>query len=515
MAKPKRASAGKRKSKQRSTVKAAPRVKVGGLRARQLSQSEAARIGGLNTLSGVWGAPPPGLRTSSFRPDIGGLPTNVYTPDRPFREANVGVVGLPPAANNRISSFTPDIGGLPADVYSPAETAVAQAAARPVRPSVPPTNAAMASPDVRMGPTFGLPGLSDYERSRLAQADARISPAQRQAIRDAKIGSVSLPAAEKNARLDIGGIRAPTQPNKQTERLQPTTVGGPPAEVAAAQPDRLAGTSVPGIRTDVQTASTAPATISKPTATGAMVDARHPAMPAAADPTMANVDSTFDDRYDVAANAPNVAVAADDAVDAANTDIAPDVETSPAITPDATDDLGTYPDAPPEIEATPNRDLGIKVAKSTLGGLLGGGIPGAVLGGATGLVQGLLSRQPGFDAVVPDSMRTSTGTGLRGIGAAMAGPKGAQGFSLSNPGMSYTSLGPSGQGLRRSDRFGWTEVVGPSGEVRGIRYDNPDKKGLLGKVSNYFDSRYGGQRSMSSISPGAARAIGAGRGGLY
>jgi hypothetical protein len=236
------------------------------------------------------------------------------------------------------------------------------------------------------------------------------------------------------------------------------------------------------------------------------------------------VDPTFDDRLEAAVAAPNVAAAADEAVKAANDDITPDVETAPAITtrrdvrnaPIADDEAlsGAFPPAPAAIEAPAQPSLLGKTLKAAGVGVLGGGIPGAVLGGASGLVQGLLSRGPGFDAVVPDSQRFSTGTGLRGINAALGGLKGATGTSLSNPGMSVTSLG-TGQSLRRSDKYGWTEVVGPDGSVAGIRYDNPDKKGLFGKVSNYFDGRYGGQRSSRSISPAASRAIGAGRGGLY
>jgi hypothetical protein len=75
-----------------------------------------------------------------------------------------------------------------------------------------------------------------------------------------------------------------------------------------------------------------------------------------------------------------------------------------------------------------------------------------------------------------------------------------------------TSLG-NGQSLRRSDKYGWTEVVGPDGSVVGIQYDHPQAKGLLGKVSNWAGSTFGGSNGLS---PSASRAIRGGTaGGLY
>ena len=56
-------------------------------------------------------------------------------------------------------------------------------------------------------------------------------------------------------------------------------------------------------------------------------------------------------------------------------------------------------------------------------------------------------------------------------------------------------------GLRRSDRFGWTETVGPGGEVRGISYDNGGG-GLLGGLSRGLGSLFGGSDSGGSKAKG-------------
>lgn len=165
----------------------------------------------------------------------------------------------------------------------------------------------------------------------------------------------------------------------------------------------------------------------------------------------------------------------------------------------------TFPDAPPE----PTESMFGPNAKRALAGLALGGLPGAAIGGIGGLLGNRLG--PGFDAAVPSGDRFSVGSGLQGIRGALSGARGATANSLSNPGMSVTSLG-NGQSLRRSENFGWTEVVDPSGSVVGINYDNPDKKGLLGSISKRAGGLLGGR---GGISPGASRAIGMGKGGLY
>jgi hypothetical protein len=124
------------------------------------------------------------------------------------------------------------------------------------------------------------------------------------------------------------------------------------------------------------------------------------------------------------------------------------------------------------------------------------GIPGMVAGGLFGAVApNGFDLGPEFDANVPSADRFSTGFGLDAINSAMNGPYGATGFSLSNPGMSYTSLGPrvgtGGTGLRHSSKYGWTEVVDPSGSVRGIHYDDPSKGGIFGDISRAFGDFFG------------------------
>jgi hypothetical protein len=133
---------------------------------------------------------------------------------------------------------------------------------------------------------------------------------------------------------------------------------------------------------------------------------------------------------------------------------------------------------------------------ASIGNTIAGPI-GALAGGALGAFGfNGLNLGPQFDNVVPQSERFSTGFGLPGIMGAMGGPLGAQGFSMSNPGMSFTSfgdrVGTGGVGLRRSDKFGWTEVVGPDGSVRGIHFDNPMGGGVFGDISRSVGGFFGG-----------------------
>lgn len=170
-----------------------------------------------------------------------------------------------------------------------------------------------------------------------------------------------------------------------------------------------------------------------------------------------------------------------------------------AITPPAQD---VYPPAPP----APSNWSKVKAAVSPIvkDAMLGAhfGLPGMVAGGLLGaFAPNGFDLGPSFDNVVPSADRFSTGFGLNGIEAAMNGPFGATGFSLSNPGDSYTSLGPKvgtgGVGLRRNDKFGYTEVVGPSGEVRGIHYDDPNGGGIFGDISRAFGGFFGGKPTKS------------------
>lgn len=169
--------------------------------------------------------------------------------------------------------------------------------------------------------------------------------------------------------------------------------------------------------------------------------------------------------------------------------------TSPTVAPAAPE---VYPAAPP---APTNWDKFKMTAGPIVNDALKGsqfGLPGMVAGGLFGaLAPNGFDLGPQFDANVPSADRFSTGFGLSGIEAAMNGPYGATGFSLSSPGMSYTSLGPrvgtGGVGLRRNDKFGYTEVVGPDGSVRGIHYDDPNGGGIFGDISRAFGGFFGGK----------------------
>lgn len=190
------------------------------------------------------------------------------------------------------------------------------------------------------------------------------------------------------------------------------------------------------------------------------------------------------------------------------------VDQAQPATPDVIDDTGAYPPKPDVFNPGPttgffNYGTGL-AAKKAATGLLGGGLPGALFGGLGSLIS--QNMPSGFNEAVPESSRFSVGSGLSGINAALSGPKGATATSRTQKGASVTSLG-NGQSLRRSDRFGWTEVVGPDGSVVGIQYDHPQTKGLLGRMSNWAGSTFGGSNGLS---PSASRAIRDGTaGGLY
>lgn len=164
------------------------------------------------------------------------------------------------------------------------------------------------------------------------------------------------------------------------------------------------------------------------------------------------------------------------------------------------DPTGQFPDAPAAPSTWDKVKYAAKpmVKDAKLGMALAGPL-GALIGPAVGLLGdklgiGLSHLGPGFDNAVPQADRFSTGFGLSGIMSALSGPKGAQGFSLSNPGMSVTSLG-NGQSLRRSEKFGWTEVVGPDGQVSGIKYDNTPSGffgSLFGGLSKSMNDKFGG-----------------------
>jgi hypothetical protein len=177
--------------------------------------------------------------------------------------------------------------------------------------------------------------------------------------------------------------------------------------------------------------------------------------------------------------------------------------------------LGVFPPAPAqpsELDAL-RAQFPAALRNATIGALTGG-VPGA----AIGFVGGLLGPQfaglgrglfgPSINSGQPGLSPYGVGSGLAGMSAAIGGRRGATAFSRSNPGMSYTSLGPNLGGLRRSDKFGWTEVVGPDGAVRGISYDNPKGGGLLGSLSRTVGGLLGGH--FPSTGSGQARSTGSG-----
>lgn len=159
-------------------------------------------------------------------------------------------------------------------------------------------------------------------------------------------------------------------------------------------------------------------------------------------------------------------------------------------------DFASFPKAPaaPSTwdKARPHMKTALKDA------LIGGkmlGVPGMLGGFALGMSPAFgadvgFDFGPQFDEAMPESERFSTGFGLKGIESAMHGPRGATG-TASN-GSTYTSLG-NGMGLRHSARYGWTEVVGPDGSVRGIHYNN-GAGGIFGDISRALEGFFGGDR---------------------
>lgn len=400
-----------------------------------------------------------------------------------------------------------DVAETPADIANQTVRQATQQAVQKAREvATPPDtfgNTATATPAQRMGDTFGLPGLTDLDRSALAQASAKFDPGAVKASGLSRLGPPEAPQVAGIGAMPAGiGALAPQQPGMVTDakgtyadtfgNVKPGGImvkaSAPKFQESLTAPANLS----PAPQPEQTVASAAPAQVAPDMNANAGWEARHP------------VNNAFDDQYGAAAAQAAPALApAQNVPDYSVADVAQD----PAVSQEPT--IGSFPDAPAQsfAEANPKTSKTIKDAATGFGVL---GVPGALAGATLGLLGSRLG--PGFDAAAPD--RYSTGSGLPGIMGALNGPKGAQGFSLSNPGMSVTSLG-NGQSLRRSEKFGWTEVVGPDGSVVGIQYDNPDKKGLLGSISKRMGGLLGGKRSGKDISPGAQHAIDSGQGGLY
>jgi hypothetical protein len=186
----------------------------------------------------------------------------------------------------------------------------------------------------------------------------------------------------------------------------------------------------------------------------------------------------------------------------------PSLEEDPVSTLEPIDGFPSAPQPPKEPRFAPSTKFGMRV-----GGLLGGPL-GQVAGGLLGSGFGRMMRDlPSYrDQIAAEQF--DVGSGLGGIMAAQGGKRGATGTSVSNPGMSVTSLG-NGETMRRSNNYGWTEIVGPDGSVTGIQYDDPKSKGLLGKISGGIFSSGGRTRGDRSLSREVSDAIDRGSVGLY
>lgn len=142
----------------------------------------------------------------------------------------------------------------------------------------------------------------------------------------------------------------------------------------------------------------------------------------------------------------------------------------------------------PEVEAPPTspRLIGATLGAALLG--LPGAIAGGLLGGQLGRDGGLLGGSLG---PASPGERFNAGYGLAGIGHGMHGPRGATGFSLSNPGSFAVSRGP-GQGYDlTSGKYGWREHYDDNGNFRGITYSG-GPGGLLGGLSRAVGGLLGG-----------------------
>jgi hypothetical protein len=425
--------------------------------------------------------------TPTARPDIGGLrATNVA------RAASTPLGGLHQSSINpsRVSTGLMRTGPVQASI-DPGRVDVAQTGlmgpAQPREMPGPMPGMERANSFSRFGPTLANPSRNTFSRepaaTRASPMAERFGPNSAPAKVEGILGTPSGTTADLTRSFDPG--RMGSLPNDIYTPETSTRTAGLPG--TAPTPTSRPG----GLLSD-----TAPTPMSRPDLT----PEEHA--------TMADASKQFD---------------------ATNPTAPRDISEDPSVT--GTEEPGTpgvdsstmngpFPEAPAAPpEATPNQDLALGVLKGAGLGFLKGGVLGGLLGGADAGISGYMSRQPSaIDAAMAN--RRSVGTGLRGIASAMGGSYGDTGYSSSNPGMSFTSTatGPNNQGagLRRSDKYGWTEVVAPDGSTTGIRYDNPDKKGLFGKISGYFEGKYGGRRSAEGISPAASRAMAGGRvTGLY
>lgn len=171
---------------------------------------------------------------------------------------------------------------------------------------------------------------------------------------------------------------------------------------------------------------------------------------------------------------------------------------------------GDFPPAPEDSMFGP-------ISKAALTGLLTGGPIGGLLGAASGMFSGGLGSLGGGPAGRPSEAESyNAGSGLGGMQQGINGPRGATGYSRSNPGTFSRSRG-FGLGSDLTNQYGYTTTYGPSGDIRANSGTMDAWGRVLGGLFDRPDKSKKGQsgRGLGGLSQATHDAIGKGLGGLY
>lgn len=419
-------------------------------------------------------APPPGLAA--------------YAPDAKATSGLYGGVPQPEALTGRearLADTAPsgDVGWSVENTIGKALGLVPDAAASnfPSRPAQVASNTMR--PGVQVAET-----PADIERMTVEQAAATAAP---QAPDASRIGA---PAADRFA-PGLQAPRGPVSPENYASVLSPQEQAAPAPAPALSAPKNVRDYNV----APANMASTSPEAMAPspdyagltPNMAQGMPRADYAAKFGALDPTMAP-------------NSPEISALA----------YGPDAQTiadpNAEIGPQGQTISGDFPPAPEDSMFGP-------VSKAALTGLLTGGPIGGLLGAASGMLSGGLGSLGGGPAgMASDAESYNAGSGLGGMQQGINGPRGATGYSRSNPGTFSRSRG-FGLGSDLTNQYGYRTTYGPDGSIRANSGTMDAWGRVLGGLFDRLDKSKKGQsgRGLGGLSQATHDAIGKGLGGLY